>query len=230
VGKEGHVVERMRRVSGSQLVYTELRRRILEHRLRPGQRLYEPELAAELAVSRTPLREALRLLLAEDLLDQLPTGGMVVRAMSADEIRELYGVRAALEGLMAATAAQRIDAVGAEGLRALLARNERLVELPEEAMNAGHEFHLRVGEIARHGWAARLHEQVDSQMARYRMFTNQTQERRRAALAEHRAILEAILGQDAEEARRLAEEHVLRARGAAVAATQSRLERLETVE
>jgi DNA-binding GntR family transcriptional regulator len=154
----------------------------------------------------------------------------VVRAMSADEIRELYGVRAALEGLMAATAAQRIDAVGAEGLRALLARNERLVELPEEAMNAGHDFHLRLGEIARHGWASRLHEQVDSQMARYRMLTNQTEERRRAALVEHRAILEAILGQDAEEARRLAEEHVLRARDAAVAATQSRLERLETVE
>jgi DNA-binding GntR family transcriptional regulator len=67
-------------------------------------------------------------------------------------------------------------------------------------------------------------------MARYRMFTNQTQERRRAALAEHRAILEAVLGHHAEEARRLAEDHVLRARDAAVAATQRRLERLETVE
>ena len=68
-------MERMRRASGGQLVYTELRRRILDLELEPGQRLYEPELAAELQVSRTPLREALRLLLAEDLLDQLPTGG-----------------------------------------------------------------------------------------------------------------------------------------------------------
>ena len=75
-------MERMRRASGGQLVYTELRRRILDLELEPGQRLYEPELAAELQVSRTPLREALRLLLAEDLLDQLPTGGMVVRPLS----------------------------------------------------------------------------------------------------------------------------------------------------
>ena len=77
-------MERMRRASGGQLVYTELRRRILDLELQPGQRLYEPELAAELQVSRTPLREALRLLLAEDLLDQLPTGGMVVRPRTGE--------------------------------------------------------------------------------------------------------------------------------------------------
>ena len=65
-----------RRASGAHLVYAELRRRILDLELRPGQRLYEPELSATLQVSRTPLREALRLLLAEDLIDQLPTGGM----------------------------------------------------------------------------------------------------------------------------------------------------------
>ena len=115
------MVERPRRASGGQLVYTELRRRILDLELRPGQRLYEPELSAELQVSRTPLREALRLLLAEDLLDQLPTGGMVVRALSATEIEELYSVRAVLEGLMAAEAAARLDAAGEERLRSLVA-------------------------------------------------------------------------------------------------------------
>ena len=99
-------MERMRRASGGQLVYSELRRRILSLELEPGQRLYEPELAASLQVSRTPLREALRLLLAEDLIDQLPTGGMVVRPLTAGDIEELYSVRAALEGLMAAEAAR----------------------------------------------------------------------------------------------------------------------------
>ena len=66
------MVDRPRRASGGQLVYTELRRQILDLELKPGQRLFEPELAARMQVSRTPLREALRLLLAEDLLDQLP--------------------------------------------------------------------------------------------------------------------------------------------------------------
>src|SRR5687767_13772875 len=169
------MVDRPRRASGGQLVYTELRRRILDLELRPGQRLYEPELATELQVSRTPLREALRLLLAEDLLDQLPTGGMVVRPLSANEIDELYGVRAVLEGLMAAEAARRLDDADAAALRGLVDRNERLVELADDAMKAGHDFHLRIAGVAGHGWASRLHSQVDGQMARYRVFTNQSQ-------------------------------------------------------
>ncbi len=99
-------------------------------------------------MSRTPLREALRLLLAEDLVDQLPTGGMVVRSLSAQEIDELYTVRAALEGLMAAEAAERMTDEAAAALTRLVARNERLVEFAEDAMNAGHDFHLEIAEIA----------------------------------------------------------------------------------
>ena len=108
------MVDRPRRASGGQLVYTELRRQILDLELKPGQRLYEPELAAELQVSRTPLREALRLLLAEDLLDQLPTGGMVVRPLSA-RARSRSSTRCgpSLEGLMTAEAAARLDDAGA---------------------------------------------------------------------------------------------------------------------
>lgn len=207
-----------RRASGAQVVYAELRRRILDWELRPGRRLYEPELSAALNVSRTPLREALRLLLAEELVDQLPTGGMVVRPVSATDIEELYGVRAVLEGLMTAEAARRLDDAGGVALRDLVARNERLVDLPEAAMNAGHEFHLRIAGIAGHGWASRLHAQVDGHMARYRAFTNRTGQRRSAALAEHQAILAALLARDADRARALAEAHVRNARDAARAA------------
>lgn len=212
------MVDRPRRASGGQLVYDELRRRILGLELEPGRRLYEPQLAAELRVSRTPLREALRLLLAEDLLEQLPTGGMVVPPLSAGEIGELYTARAALEGLMAAEAAARIDAVGGARLQALVARNERLVELADDAMAAGHEFHLAIADIAGHGWAGRLHAQVDSQMARYRAFTNQGQQRRTDALREHREILAALEAGDPQLARERAEQHVLNARDTALAA------------
>ena len=213
-----------RRASGAHLVYAELRRRILDLELRPGQRLYEPELSAALNVSRTPLREALRLLLAEDLIDQLPTGGMVVRPLSATDIEELYGVRAALEGLVTAEAARRLDDAGADALRGLVARNERLVDLADDAMRAGHEFHLGIAEIAGHAWASRLHRQIDGHMMRYRAFTNRSPERRTAALAEHQAILAALLARDAEHARALAETHVLHARDAALEAIRDRLE------
>lgn len=216
-------MERMRRVSGGQLVYTELRRRILDLELAPGQRLYEPELAATLQVSRTPLREALRLLLAEDLVDQLPTGGMVVRPLTTSDIEELYGVRAALEGLMTAEAARRLTDADAAGLTELVERNARMVGHAEDAMRAGHDFHLRIAEVAGHGWARRLHAQVDGHLSRYRVYTNESQERRLAALEEHRGILEALVARDPDEARRRAETHVLTARDVALAAIGTRL-------
>ena len=119
-------MDRVRRASGGQVVYAELKRRILSLDLPPGRRLFEPELSQQLQVSRTPLREALRLLLAEDLLEQLPTGGMVVRSLSVEEIEELYSVRAVLEGLLAAEAATRIADESAEALKLLVARNAAL--------------------------------------------------------------------------------------------------------
>lgn len=216
-------MERMRRASGGQLVYAELRRRILSLELQPGQRLYEPELAATLQVSRTPLREALRLLLAEDLIDQLPTGGMVVRPLAASDIEELYSVRAALEGLMTGEAARRLTDDDVAVLRGLVERNARMVGDAEDAMRAGHDLHLRIAEVAGHGWARRLHAQVDGHMSRYRPFTNESQDRRTAALAEHRAIVEALVARDADGARRLAESHVLAARDVALEAIGTRL-------
>jgi DNA-binding GntR family transcriptional regulator len=217
-------MERMRRASGGQLVYAELRRRILSLELQPGQRLYEPELATALQVSRTPLREALRLLLAEDLVDQLPTGGMVVRPLTASDIEELYGVRAALEGLMTGEAARRLTDDDAAALRRLLDRNERLVGNADDAMRAGHDLHLRIADIAGHGWASRLHAQVDGHMSRYRPFTNESQARRTAALQEHREIVAALTERDPDEARRRAESHVLAARDVALDAIGTRLD------
>ncbi len=217
------MTDRVRRASGGQVVYAELKRRILSLDLPPGRRLFEPELSQQLQVSRTPLREALRLLLAEDLLEQLPTGGMVVRSLSAEEIDELYTVRASLEGLMAGEAAERMTDESAEALSLLVARNQKLVEFADDAMNAGHDFHLKIAEVSAHGWAARLHEQVDGQMARYRAFTNQSQSRRTAALHEHEEILKALIARDSTRARALAESHVLGARDTALTAIGERL-------
>ncbi|CCH72907.1 Transcriptional regulator, GntR family [Nostocoides australiense Ben110] len=213
----------MRRPSGSHAVYQELRRRILQEELAPGERLHESALAADLGVSRTPYREAVRLLMAEGLLDQLPTGGVVVRGVSARDIEELYAVRAALEGLMAACAATRVDAAAVTRLESLVERNARLVDLPQEAAEAGHGLHLAIAEIAGNDWATKLHSQVDAQMSRYRHYTNETQKRREAALDEHRRIVEALRAGDAATARSAAESHVLAARDTALASIAGRL-------
>jgi DNA-binding GntR family transcriptional regulator len=148
---------------------------------------------------------------------------MVVRPLSAADIEELYGVRAVLEGLMTSEAARRLSDQDAAALTHLVERNARLVGHADDAMRAGHDFHLRIAQVAGHAWARRLHAQVDGHMQRYRRFTNESQQRRSAALEEHHSILEALVAQDPDEARRRAESHVLAARDVALDAIASRL-------
>lgn len=213
-----------RRRSGALFVYEELLAQIQDMRLEPGRRLNEAELARALGVSRTPLREALRLLLAEDLLEQLPTGGMVVRRLSTRDAAELYAVRARLEALVAAAAADRAGPADVDRLTALLERNEALAGLPEGAMESGHALHVEIERIADHAWASRVLGQIEGQLARYRRFSNAAPERRSAALVEHRGIVDAIAAADPAAAGARAEEHVLAAREATVAQLEVSLE------
>lgn len=211
------------RQSGSHYAYDELKQRILTLELEPGTRLYEPQLAAELEISRTPLREALRRLIAENLLEQQATGGVVVPRLEAREISELYDVRAALEALMATEACARATPRDLDDLEGIVARNAALVAFADDAMNLGKALHARIGEIAGNATAVRLHGQVANQMARYRVYTNRTQQRRDKALAEHRGIYEAIRAGDAQAAGAAARAHVLAARDEALRAIGAEL-------
>jgi len=87
-----------------------LRQAIVDGRFRPGQRMTERELTTMLGVSRTLLREALRQLESEGLISVIPNRGAVVRELSAEDIEELYAIRAVLEGLAARSFAQKANA------------------------------------------------------------------------------------------------------------------------
>jgi DNA-binding GntR family transcriptional regulator len=201
----------MQRVSGAQLVYGELRERILNLRLEPGTRLHEAELAAELAVSRTPLREALRMLLAEDLVEQLPTGGMLVRRLDLQDMRELYSVRAALEGLAVREACRRLGEVDLEALGRLVEQMRLLVDHPAELTRLGEEFHARIAAIAGNRRCEQLLRQLHGHMRRYHALSSRREPRRRAALEDHRALFEALRARDPDAAEQTVRDHVLAA-------------------
>jgi DNA-binding GntR family transcriptional regulator len=201
----------MQRASGAQLVYSQLRERILSLDLAPGARLHEAELAAELAVSRTPLREALRLLLAEDLVEQLPTGGMLVRRLDLQDMRELYAVRAALEGLAAREACRRLTEADLEALGNLVEQMRLLVDHPAELTRLGGEFHARIAAIAGNRRCEQLLRQLRGHMRRYHALTSRREPRRRAALEDHRALFEALRARDPDAAERTVRDHVLAA-------------------
>jgi DNA-binding GntR family transcriptional regulator len=206
------------RNTGAHFVYAELKRRILSLELKPGERVYEPAMASALQVSRTPLREAIRRLISEGLLEQQPTGGVLVPALDEGAISELYEVRAAMESLMARNACLKATPGDIEDLNGILERNAAMVTFADDAMQQGMALHARIAAIAGNSWARRFHSQISSHMERYRHFTNSTQERRDQALAQHRTLVDAVAGGDPEKAAAIAFEHVMGARDAAVRA------------
>ena len=206
------------RNTGAHFVYGELKRRILSLELKPGERIYEPAMASALQVSRTPLREAIRRLISEDLLEQQPTGGVLVPALDEAAISELYEVRAAMESLMARNACLKATPADIEALHGILERNAAMVTFADDAMQQGMALHAKIAAIAGNSWARRFHGQISSHMERYRHFTNSTQERRDQALAQHRTLVDALAGGDPEKAAHIAFEHVMGARDAAVRA------------
>jgi DNA-binding GntR family transcriptional regulator len=103
-----------------QQVLHNLRRAIFEGRYRPGDRLIERELCDLTGVSRTSIREALRQLEAEGLIENVPNRGPVVRTLTADEAEDLYQVRALLEGLAGRLFAQRATETQIDQLRGAL--------------------------------------------------------------------------------------------------------------
>lgn len=188
--------------------YAQLRDLVIDGGLAPGQPLYEIHLAERLGMSRTPVREALKLLTREGYIDELPSRGYTVPARSLDDLREFFELREVLEASASRYAALR--ATPAE-----IARLERVCELYEREKNdarwthIGHEFHQLIIKAARN---RRLEATLDSLNAQIvisrRTVARADTVRRQAAIRDHRAIFDAIQARDPDRALAVAAEHV----------------------
>jgi len=200
---------RPRRGLGTHMAHETLRERIVNGELAPGARLLEPELAAALQVSRTPVREALRLLEGEGLVQQRSTGGFIVAPLNEEDARQLYAVRAVLDGLAAREACTRWGDEDASELRRLVSQMELLAAYPSDVQRLGWEFHQLVRTIAGNARCTLLLEDMAPHFDRYRTLTTQRPTRRRDAIAEHAAILDAILARDEDGAERRTRDHIM---------------------
>lgn len=198
-------------------VYATLRKRIVEAEYAPGARLVERDLAAELEVSRIPLREALRLLAADGLVLSVAGRGTIVAPVTPEDVRDLFDVREALEGLAARLAAER---AGPEGLARLRECVERAAgaEGPEQ-INARADFHDELVALAGN---ALLAEALGGLSARVRRLFHLTGDRDAAVqCAEHEELYEAIAAGDAGRAGELGVRHVAAGREETVAAAEA---------
>jgi len=191
-------------------VHAHLREEILANRLSAGTELQETALAAELGVSRGPVREALGRLAAEGLVVVRPRRGAVVRSLTKDEFIEAYEVREALEVMAARLATTRLGHAGLARLAELTEAMEHHAERDEvdEFFDANAAFHSSLVEASGNGRLRELHGQLLGQINRYRQRSLALRGSLDRSVAEHRAILEALAAGDAERAAQLTSDHI----------------------
>lgn len=199
-----------------QQVAERLRGRIFAHQLPPGSWLDEQSLAQEYGISRTPLREALKVLAAEGLVMLKPRRGCYVTELSEADLDEIFPVIALLEGRCAALATQHTKA---DDLRRLTAIHERLEECvrtgdADRFFEANHDFHAALQELAGNRWLSQLIDETRKLLKLTRRDSLRLDGRLKQSLAEHRGILKAIRQHDDSQAGQLMHEHLLSGRAA----------------
>ncbi|MFC7405586.1 GntR family transcriptional regulator [Georgenia alba] len=143
-----------------------LREQILEGGLAPGEVVIEGALAASFGTSKTPVREALRQLASEGLLTVLPKKGYLVRGLNLNDLREVLDLRMLLEPHAAGSAAEFVDDVVLEDLRAAVERQSAAGEGTVEATRSARRFHGAVARGSRNGHLAEALERCFVDMSR----------------------------------------------------------------
>lgn len=215
-GSEGSLVR------NASMAATELiREAIIDGRLNPGQRLKEEELARELGISRTPVREALLMLQAEGLVDAIPNRGAKVRTHTAKDLDDLYQLRALLEGHATRRAASRLSAEEIAHLRASCERFAALLDNgpPDlrELVKENLFFHQTILDGAGSARLSSMVRKVIELPLVYRSYIWYTPEQQHISSHYHSQIVRALDARDAERAEIVMKEHIFEARDHLVA-------------
>ena len=187
-----------------------LRALIVEGGIAPGQKLNERELAEQLQVSRTPLREALKLLTAEGLVEHLPNRGAIAVQLSADDVAHAFEVMGALEGLSGELACARISDEELAELQALnfeMRAHHARRDLPAYyRLNA--QIHLAINRAARNPVLSEVYDRLNARLQALRFSSNFDTEKWNAAVRDHDAMIEALVARDGARLRRILVNHM----------------------
>jgi DNA-binding GntR family transcriptional regulator len=191
-------------------VYQSLREAILAGNLQAGQQLSVPELARQLSVSRSPIREAVLQLVADGLANEQPRKGVVVATIELADLLEIHEIREFTEALSARLCAERIDASGVATLREIISQQEVCVANEDAAgyFDTNMAFHHAIGTFARNPRLVDILTSLEGQMRIGLQRISLEGEQRREGVREHSKIVSAIERRDGERAERLMREHI----------------------
>jgi DNA-binding GntR family transcriptional regulator len=188
-----------------------LRELIVQGELPPGERLNERLLCQQLGISRTPLREAIKLLASEGLVSLLPNRGAQVAPLEAARLAETLCVMGALEALAGELACKHApDAQIAEvaALHAEMVAKHARGDLASY-FRYNQAIHLKIVEASGNATLAHTYRQLNANVLRARYMANLSRERWDEAVREHEKILAALTARDASRLRRLLEDHLV---------------------
>lgn len=198
------------RASLHEQVARRLRQMLVENRIAPGAKLNERELCEQLQVSRTPLREAIKMLAAEGLVELLPNRGAIAVELTEADILNTFEVMAGLEAQSGELAAQRITEAELAEIRAMhfemmaawtrrdLSNYYRLNALIHRAINAA----------ARNPVLTATYNQVNARLQALRFRSNQDEEKWANAIQEHERMIQALAERDAATLRAVLQQHL----------------------
>lgn len=197
-----------------QIVLERLRKAIMDGSFEPGDRLVETAIADGMGVSRTPVREAFRQLEIEGLAENVPRRGTIVKGISKSDILEIYQIREVLEGLAFRLACSNISEEKIIELKNKLIKMDECIDNDDiqEYWKYHGEFHDSILYLSNNKRLIDQMKQIYEYLSKLRNFTLVMNKRRRVAMKEHKALIEAFEKKDKELAEQIGREHTLSAK------------------
>jgi DNA-binding GntR family transcriptional regulator len=193
-----------------EIIFNTIREAIIIGELKPGERLMEVQLAEKMGVSRTPVREAIRKLELEGLVEMLPRKGARVANLSEKDIMDVLEVRSTLDGLASSLSALRITDDEIKELKHILAQFITCVEKNnlQGSIKKDVEFHDVIYRSSRNDKLIQISNNLREQVQRYRVIYIKDYSSSSDLVKEHSEILDAISRRDPDAAMRIAQLHI----------------------
>ena len=190
-------------------VHARLREDILHARLMPGTTILEPELATRFGVSKTPVREALRLLVQDGWVIVLPRRGYLIRPLGLDDLRDVFQLREMIEPGFAAEAAARVGSADPALTTAIGTQHEAQNDMVA-GLGAAADFHVRVAELSGNARATRIVSHLVDEVTRLHFLMPGLESHISSAeeIAAHEAIAGAIAAGDERHAAKAMQDHL----------------------
>jgi DNA-binding GntR family transcriptional regulator len=204
-------IQHIRAQSLSSVILRQLEEMILSGQIKAGERINESKLATTLQVSRAPIREACRQLEKHGMVEVLANRGTFVRFIQAEEVEELYDVRASLEALAGERAVSRMTEALADDLRSHLSKMEGFANTGSivDYYDANAAFHAAIIRASGNSSLEGIYDSICKRVQLFRKTSLSLPDRLNISLRQHQEILESLLSGNEQKAGHLLKHHVL---------------------